>query len=765
MSIIKRLLRGSAAAAGSLPKFLLGSIPFANASGDLIEDNTNLFWDNTLKKFITSDIKTGGLSAGLTLTATNLVLNANGKEHTIGVTNTVAPRTITIPSSLIAIAGKKWVIEDQSGGAAANNITIATGGAETINGGANAAITNNFGFITLYSDGSNLFIDGKTSDGSGFTGMAKSVIFLDGSGNLSEDNANIFYDSVLKEFSAKNIKNFGTISQIQSDPKIVGGIKDTVNLDGADAVFVQGKYAYVASVTADSLQIIDISVPTDPKIVGGITDIVNLNTPFGIYVSGIYVYITASSDRSLQIIDISDPTTPVFVGSVKDNTKLNGAGELYISGKYAYVASSAADSLQIIDVSDPTTPFIVGGIIDGTNLDTIVGVYVSGIYAYVACQTDDSLRIIDISDPTTPFIVGGIKDAVNLEGARDVKVSGKYAYVITAFDNSMRIIDVSDPTTPVIVGGVKDNTKLNGAFNIFVSGKYAYVTSINDDSMQIIDISDPTTPVFVGEVKDAVNLNGIRGIYVSGKFAYVVNGADDSLRIIDIGGIDSPAADIGNVRADDLTVTQNAQIGNNLHVQNALNVGPGGISSNGTSSFTSDIKVLGRIINDGTALTITSNTILNQYFNIIRVDATSNNIIITLDDLVGLIIDRNKEIIIKRIDETGNFVRIAGTDTNYEEDDSFTPLVQTVSSPASGNTLTASADVSGEVVAGDTIQVAGTDIFTVASVSTNIITTNETITTSYSADTLDIGGFFLGDSVPLESIRIDANDNNNWESI
>jgi hypothetical protein len=74
--------------------------------------------------------------------------------------NTAAARTLTIQSADIFTGfGVPWVftVKDESGGANANNITIVTQGAETIDGAASVAITEDFGSITLYSNGSNLF--------------------------------------------------------------------------------------------------------------------------------------------------------------------------------------------------------------------------------------------------------------------------------------------------------------------------------------------------------------------------------------------------------------------------------------------------------------------------------------------------------------------------------------------------------------------------------------------------------------------------------
>lgn len=79
-------------------------------------------------------------------------------DTAVAVTSTAAPRTITIPSKIIALKDWKIEISDESGGAAANNITIATQGSEKINGADTYKITNNYGSATIRSNGSNLFI-------------------------------------------------------------------------------------------------------------------------------------------------------------------------------------------------------------------------------------------------------------------------------------------------------------------------------------------------------------------------------------------------------------------------------------------------------------------------------------------------------------------------------------------------------------------------------------------------------------------------------
>jgi hypothetical protein len=64
------------------------------------------------------------------------------------------------------------------------------------------------------------------------------------------------------------------------------------------------------------------------------------------------------------------------------------------------------------------------------------------------------------------------------------------------------------------------------------------------------------------------------------------------LSIIDIGGIDAPAATIGDIATGTLDVWENAQIANNLYVDGGLNVGPGGIKSDGPAAIMNNTLVV-----------------------------------------------------------------------------------------------------------------------------------------------------------------------------
>ena len=95
----------------------------------------------------------GGIIVERTATA---VATSSAAETIIGVTDTSAPRTITLDTDDV-IDGRIIIINDESGAAGTNNITIATEATETIDGSATQTISTNYGVLRVYSDGTNWF--------------------------------------------------------------------------------------------------------------------------------------------------------------------------------------------------------------------------------------------------------------------------------------------------------------------------------------------------------------------------------------------------------------------------------------------------------------------------------------------------------------------------------------------------------------------------------------------------------------------------------
>lgn len=139
-----------------------------------------------------SNILNGVMQQGA-VTRPHRLVNANTAiaitDEIIGV-NTGSAWTITLPDPTVVGVGALFTVSDETGGAAANNITIAPHGAELINGAnASVLIKTAYGRATLYTDGTNWFasfsppsmvflVDTQLATGSG-TENQGSAVFAD----------------------------------------------------------------------------------------------------------------------------------------------------------------------------------------------------------------------------------------------------------------------------------------------------------------------------------------------------------------------------------------------------------------------------------------------------------------------------------------------------------------------------------------------------------------------------------------------------------
>ncbi|MGD1995585.1 MAG: beta-propeller fold lactonase family protein [Anaerolineae bacterium] len=356
------------------------------------------------------------------------------------------------------------------------------------------------------------------------------------------------------------------------------------NLDGPYSFYVSGRYAYVASTNNHRLAVFDVSDPNNIVALGYTST--NLDGPYSVYVSGRYAYVTSYWNNRLAVFDVSDPTNIVAVGFTSAN--LDMPISVYVSGRYAYVASLYNDRLAVFDVSDPNNIVALG--YTSTNLDGPISVYVSGRYAYVASYTNNHLAVFDVSDPANIVALGFTSTYLN--EPRSVYVSGRYAYIASSNNHRLVVFDVSDPNNIVALGFT--NANLDFPISVYVSGRYAYVASFGNDRLAVFDVSDPANIVAKGYTN--ANLDSPRSVYVSGRYAYVSSSFNDRLVTFEVNNLEAPTLETGNLQSGYLDVTDNAIVGNNLHVQGGLNVGPSGALVGGDMAVEGDLQVVGNYI-------------------------------------------------------------------------------------------------------------------------------------------------------------------------
>ncbi|MDH5597813.1 MAG: hypothetical protein OEY34_01740, partial [Cyclobacteriaceae bacterium] len=328
-------------------------------------------------------------------------------------------------------------------------------------------------------------------------------------------------------------------------------------LAGPVSVFVEGNYAYVASLTSDALEIVDISNPKAPIHAGKIRHTEGgafLSSPQSVFIKDNFAYVTGFSN-ALEVIDITDPTQPRHVGVFNEvsTASINRPQTVYVTGDYAYIADGFNNSLEIVDISDPKYPIKVGEIIHGQGgavMDTPWSVFVSEDHAFIPASgyNISSLEVINISNPKTPMhassITHGEGGGASLDGTQTVILSGKNAFVLSQNSDALEIVDISKSIAPRSKGRIahcSGEVLLDDPRDMVISGKYAYVVSYNSDALQILDISNPEKPAHVGRIihgEGGAFLNAPQSIFIEGNYAYVAS--KSTLEIIDISNPKKP---------------------------------------------------------------------------------------------------------------------------------------------------------------------------------------------------------------------------------
>lgn len=113
--------------------------------------------DNRIAVAVASNTITVSFNHGYAVTS-GATYNATATDRIIGVANTGSAVTVNLTPIANVPAGDTITVKDQTGGAGANNITLVTPGAETIDGANTYVINSAYGYVTLYSNGTNYFV-------------------------------------------------------------------------------------------------------------------------------------------------------------------------------------------------------------------------------------------------------------------------------------------------------------------------------------------------------------------------------------------------------------------------------------------------------------------------------------------------------------------------------------------------------------------------------------------------------------------------------
>ncbi|MBI4139326.1 hypothetical protein HY479_04255, partial [Candidatus Uhrbacteria bacterium] len=499
-----------------------------------------------------------------------------------------------------------------------SRLTLGGNGSSTnfVLGGTTSTITN----TAFQLDGNDLFVAGNIgsassvyTNGSFITGSGSTHF---GDGFITKTNGNLSVSSSGNVVLLMN-DNFGVGTSTPSEKlTVVGNIQNTLvtnqtfttaSSTGTDVapqnVIVQGKYAYVVNFTAATLQIFDVSDPQYPTSTGSVS---TTSSPAEVAVAGRYAYVVAAN--RLNVFDVSDPTRPSQIASlaVTATESSERRPAIYVSGNRAYITDANGSTFTVVDITSPTRPSILSTRTFGLGL---TDVFVSGRYAYVtswSLVSGNNFFILDVSTSSPALVSSSNTDDAGVAdgGPFAVYVQGRYAYVANQFIDTMSVIDISNPLAPVVKDEITVGDSPEG---IHADGRYVYTSSYGagTDGVSVIDVASSTLAVELTKIPTTAGATP-SSIFVSGRYAYVTQEGNNVLRIIDIKGTEVNGLTAASAEVGTLQIRSNGFVSNDFTIAGSLNVGIGGIMTNGaifaqggTSTFMGGVSTTRGVFSDG----------------------------------------------------------------------------------------------------------------------------------------------------------------------
>jgi hypothetical protein len=340
------------------------------------------------------------------------------------------------------------------------------------------------------------------------------------------------------------------------------------NMVDPAGTIIDGRYAYVAqqgSGTPLRFHVIDTTFPSAPSSVGSVlladsSSAVNL---FSMARYGRYVYVPGATSGTIYAVDVSDPSAPSSTAGIT----FSGVNSVVASGKYLF-AGNATD-LRIYDLSNPQNPSLVRTMTSAFGGGGGGAMHVSGNLLFLGDVNNGQFRLYDITNPTNPELLSTTSGLGG--GVVAGKIQGSKLYLGAS---SFGIYDISNPRSPILNSTVAAATVTNA---IDIQGRYAFITQ--GTGYRVVDVASSTNPIILFTA--ATYGSQARDLVVSGRYLYHTHAATDGFVISLIPGIETTGLIAHSAEVGSLSVRTDADILNKLFVGGQINVGAGGITSDG----------------------------------------------------------------------------------------------------------------------------------------------------------------------------------------
>ncbi len=385
-------------------------------------------------------------------------------------------------------------------------------------------------------------------------------------------------------------------------PTYAGGIDVGTEVYSLD---ISGKNAYVghAQIGSDEFSVFDVTIPSNPQRLSGI-DIGTGHIVYDVESIGNYAYIASTQDEynnyDIQLIDVSNPTALSKISGVATNA--TECRDILVSGNYVYAAcNNATDSIDdfyIIDYSNKNSPVIATSTNITAGAATSIEKY--GDYVIVGTQNatnysvGDDILIFNVSNPYLATFVDGYDIGAN--EVTSLAIQGNLLMVGSqngVSGQEFMLFDIADPSNITYLGGT-DLSGVEYVQAIQPAGNYAYVLheSASTD-IDIINIASTTDVVL--ETGIDLGATDYHDMKLDGAMLYVgTTGASNysnyEFTIFELSGLTTPSADIGDLFAGNMNVSEDAMFNKDVYINSGLTVGKYGINLLGQLSTASSSK-------------------------------------------------------------------------------------------------------------------------------------------------------------------------------
>ncbi len=372
------------------------------------------------------------------------------------------------------------------------------------------------------------------------------------------------------------------LASASNPPSVIG----TLVLDEAPtAIAAAGDLAY--ALTSSYVYTIDITNPLSPQIVSRIAN--GLGTAIAVDYKAGYLFVLIAGRA--QVWDMSNNSAyTVLVDVVTDDfpTAIKNRGnKFYVIG----VDGMGASHIQTVDFTNPSSPTSAFSVI----IDAPIGMTLDGDYIYVL-GTDAMMAVIDASGDTATQISTAQDPAVIGAQFISIDVFGSYVACVANIGiiSVFQVIDQTVSPTLVFSGVITDG----GNTKSLRFGRYLLCSS-NGGWIGIVDMGDALTPVLISSITGGDS--NIVAPALQGKYLYYCSNDTVTFSIFDIHGIEITSAKIHSLEAGKANILGDLFVQESLDVRMALNVGNGGIYSEGVIS--------GSFKGDSSGLSIFTDTI------------------------------------------------------------------------------------------------------------------------------------------------------------